>query len=65
MRCRREIPAPSQPAQQQPHSHEQKRRGGDADGYGIENYDLTDVVDGHTDYPRKIHDILDILHFRP
>ena len=43
----------------------QKRRGGDEDGYGIENWDLTGVVDGHTDYPRKIHEILGITRFRP
>ena len=44
---------------------DQKRRGGDADGYGIENWDLTGIVDGHTDYPRKIREILDTIHFRP
>ena len=60
-----ELPAAAhdtQPSQQQ---SQQPRRGGDADGYGIENWDLTGVVDGHTDYPRKIRDILDTVHFRP
>jgi hypothetical protein len=59
-----QIPLHSSPSQsQQP--VQQKQRGGDADGYGIENWDLTGVVDGHTDYPRKMHEILDTVHFRP
>ena len=57
------MPLPNSGSEQQPQA--QKKRGGDVDGYGIENWDLTGVVDGHTDYPNKIHEILDILQFRP
>ena len=56
------VSGQSQPQSQQ---QQQQRRGGDADGYGIENWDLTGVVDGHTDYPRKIQEIFDTIHFKP
>ena len=38
---------------------------GDVDGLGVENANLTDLVDGHTRYPLTLHDTLQAIRFRP
>ena len=38
---------------------------GDVDGLGIDNHNLTGKVNGHMDYPKKIQEILQAIHFHP
>ena len=40
-------------------------RDGDVDGLGIENVNLTDIVNGHTRYPTTLTDSLHAIRFRP
>jgi hypothetical protein len=41
------------------------QRNGDVDQLGIENYNLTGVVDGHSDYPNKLDQCLQLMKFKP
>ena len=40
-------------------------RDGDVDQLGIENYNLTGLVDGHSDYPNKLDQCLQLMKFKP